>query len=103
MNKLQRKKQIQEHALELSPTPFRRARTRTLIQLGGLVEKAGLTDFFDLPLGADLQKEHNLEKSVAAFMGALVILSNDLQAGEYSRVLLEIKGLKALANRAHEI
>ena len=29
-------------------TPYRKARTRTLIQLGGLIEKSGLLENFDI-------------------------------------------------------
>ncbi len=43
----------------------RRARTRTLIQLGGLVEKSGLMDVLGLEMGQDLQKDPNLFSKVA--------------------------------------
>lgn len=33
----------------------RKARTRTLIQLGGLVQKSGLTEHFNITMGDDLQ------------------------------------------------
>jgi len=33
----------------------RNARTRTLIQLGGILVKSGLVDHVGIPLGADLQ------------------------------------------------
>jgi hypothetical protein len=43
----------------------RAARTRTLIQLGGLMVKSGLVDKMSLRLGEDLQK--NPEQSQHAF------------------------------------
>ena len=43
----------------------RRARTRTLIQLGGLVEKSGLMDVLGLEMGQDLQKDPTLFSKVA--------------------------------------
>ena len=40
----------------------RARRTRTIIQLGGLVIKSGLTVKLDIPIGEDLQK-HHLDKA----------------------------------------
>ena len=33
----------------------KKARTRTLIQLGGILVKSGLVDYLGIPLGVDLQ------------------------------------------------
>ena len=50
---------------------FRKARTRTMIQLGGLVDKAGLTSMFEIEPGDDLQSDiHELDKA-AALLGFL--------------------------------
>ena len=73
-------------------TPFRKARTRTLIQLGGLIEKAGLLEEFGIMLGADLQKDPELKDPVAGLFGALLDLKNSLQAQELSLTLLKLKG-----------
>lgn len=48
----------------------RKARTRTLIQLGGLVQKSGLMDAFLIKEGDDLQEYKNLEKA-AQLLGFL--------------------------------
>lgn len=48
----------------------RRARTRTLIQLGGLVEKSGLMEVLEIEMGQDLQKDPNLFSKVA-ILGAI--------------------------------
>jgi len=75
----------------------RRARTRTLIQLGGLVDKAGLTTFFNLTLGQDLQQEITLSTDVATLMGALLHLKYTLEEDEtLSLTLFEVRGKKAL-------
>jgi len=50
----------------------RRARTRTLIQLGGLVEKAGLSKLFDIKLGSDLQLETTESAKAATLLGLLL-------------------------------
>ncbi len=64
---------------------FRRARTRTLIQLGGLVEKAGLTDLFNLELGQDLQTEDENFDDVAALLGAFIDMKNSCDINNFSQ------------------
>ena len=50
---------------------FRKARTRTLIQLGGLVEKSGLLEPLNITPGDDLQKDVEHLESTAILTGAL--------------------------------
>ena len=50
---------------------FRKARTRTLIQLGGLVEKSGILEPLNIILGDDLQKDYEHQESTAILVGAL--------------------------------
>src|SRR5690349_5895003 len=50
----------------------RTARTRTLIQVGGLAEKAGLLDLLKIPVGADLQAgDEDCRRQAAVLLGAL--------------------------------
>ena len=53
----------------------RRARTRSLIQLGGLVNVSGISDFFDITLGDDLQGELVGNHKAARLLGALLELN----------------------------
>ena len=48
---------------------FRKARTRTLIQLGGLVEKSGLLEPLNITLGDDLQKDYEHLENTAILTG----------------------------------
>ena len=48
----------------------RARRTRTIIQLGGLVIKSGLAEKLAIPIGEDLQK-HHLDKA-AILLGFLI-------------------------------
>jgi hypothetical protein len=75
---------------------FRQARTRTLIQLGGLVEKTGLADHFDILLGADLQKDMEMKQPMAALVGALLELKRLLEEEQPSHSTLAEKGLRFL-------
>lgn len=52
-------------------TDERRSRTRTLIQLGGLVEKSGLMDALKIELGQDLQKDPEVFNGVAILSALL--------------------------------
>lgn len=59
LNRLRALRHTLQHKLDLSSRSERKARTRTLIQLGGLVHKCGLTERFGIALGEDLQLEVN--------------------------------------------
>ena len=50
---------------------------RTIIQLGGIVVKSGLLEFFDLKLGDRLQHDYLIRKNVNALFGALINVSNN--------------------------
>ncbi len=88
--------------MEIDHHGFRRARTRSLIQIGGLVEKAGLLDDFGLMLGADFQKDEEMKHPVSALMGALLELKAILKQEQYPLSLLSEKGMKYLATQPKE-
>lgn len=49
--------------MKLKKQAERKLRTRTLIQLGGLIQKSGVMDAFHITPGDDLQDYENLEKA----------------------------------------
>ncbi len=59
----------------------RKARTRTLIQLGGLVEKSGLLELLEINTGDDLQKDPECFEAASILMGAFAEI--------YSQLLLD--------------
>lgn len=71
---------------------FRKSRTRTLIQLGGLFEKSGLMESFDLQVGGDLQKDIHKKDQVFALLGGLSELKEMMQQSEFPIDLLAQKG-----------
>ena len=84
---------------DYNPAKLRKARTRTLIQLGGLVEKAGLLDLVELETGQDLQKDPKTFDAAATLMGALIslkeaFLSEEAQA---QKMIWKVQGKKELA------
>lgn len=71
---------------------FRKARTRTLIQLGGLFEKSGLMESFDLQVGDDLQKDIDKKDQIFALLGGLLELKEMMKQSEFHIDLLAQKG-----------
>jgi hypothetical protein len=63
------------HKLELISPTARKARTRTLIQVATLCEKAGVLKSFGIILGKDLQKDPEMQKPAAALFKEFVRLS----------------------------
>ncbi len=57
---------------------LRKAKTRTKIQLGGLLEKSGILDDLNLVPGDDLQRDPDCFDSAAILMGALCELRQHL-------------------------
>ena len=52
----------------------RQARTRSMIQLAGLIEKAGLVETFDITLWEGFQKSPEQKYHVAALYKGLTVL-----------------------------
>ncbi len=71
---------------------LRRARTRTLIQLGGLFEKAGLMETFDVKAGDNLQENLEKKENIFAILGGLLELQEMMRNQEFHIDLLAQKG-----------
>ncbi len=76
---------------------MRRARVKSLIEVGALVEKAGLLKTFDLPLGRDFQKDPELKMQVSALYKSLLFLNEMVASGEAHIPTWSEQGLAALA------
>ena len=63
------------HKLEITSPTAKKARTRTLIAVGSLCEKAGVLQSFGIVLGKDLQKDPEMKEPVAALFKEFVRLS----------------------------
>jgi hypothetical protein len=81
--------------LNHSSQEIRRARTRSLIQLGALVETAGLLETFEISLGTDLQKDPEAKLPVAALFKGLLELNRMVQSGDFYIPLMGEQGLAA--------
>ena len=72
---------------------LRRSRVHQFIQLGGLLQKAGLLETFEIPLGADLQKDLELKRPVAALFNALLELNELARSEDFHMQLYAERGL----------
>ncbi len=68
---------LRDQKARLSRSPSRSSRTRTLIQAGGLLAKAGWLELFSLTEGDDLQNVQNRPQA-ASLLGALLSLKSSL-------------------------
>lgn len=80
----------------LAANGFRKARTRTLIQLGGLIEKAGLFEAIGLIPGSDLQKDPLMQPIALSLLGALLEIKQDLQTDQVSLEMWKLKAQEFL-------
>ena len=77
---------------------MRRARTRALIQLGGLISKSGLLETFEISLGLDLQRDPEQKMQTAALFKGLVELNEMAQSDEVSLPIWGLQGLQLLGD-----
>ncbi|MDC0344935.1 conjugal transfer protein TraD [Alphaproteobacteria bacterium] len=75
---------------------LRKKRTRTLIQLGGLLEKSGILENLDIEVGADIQNDDGVSEKVAELYGNIIRMKKDLEDPDYSPTLYTQIGKKEL-------
>lgn len=97
ITKTEREKYKAMDALGQSSQSFRKARTRSLIQLGALIEKTELLETFHIELGRDLQKDIHMKEPVAALFKGLLVL-NEMAKSENVYPLWVNQGLEAFRN-----
>ncbi len=90
------------NSLNLTHHGMRRARTKSLIQIGALAEKAGLLETFDLPVGSDFQKDLELKLQISALYKGFLVLNDMMASGEAHLELWGHQGLAALAETKKE-
>ncbi len=90
------------NSLNLTHHGIRRARVKSLIQVGSLAEKAGLLETFDLPVGRDFQKDPELKLHISALFKGLLVLNEMVVTGEAHIPTWSEQGLAALAETKKE-
>jgi hypothetical protein len=87
---------------ETSSHAFRKARTRTLLQIGGLVAKSGLLETFEISLGLDLQRDPEQKHQVAALFKGMVELNEMAKSEDVHLPNWSIQGLQLLGEGNRE-
>jgi hypothetical protein len=78
MNRLRSQKMVIQNKLLLKSKAERKARTRTLIQVGSLVNMLGLLEMCNIQEGDDLQLDLTNHDKAATLLGMLVTLAQRL-------------------------
>ena len=94
IHKAERLKKMKQSITQTSSASQRRARTRSLVQLGGLFESAGTLDIFGIPLGVDLQKDATVKNNIAALFKGLLVLNKIATSKEVDLNLWTLQGLE---------
>lgn len=88
--------------MEKSQSSDRKARTRTLIQLGSLVSMSGLTSLLHIKEGEDLQYDIEAKDKAAMLLGAISeIIESDLLSSVIQQRWLD-KGIRLLKMRDYQ-
>jgi hypothetical protein len=99
LNRLRSQKSALQHNLKKHDNKQKKARTRTLIQLGGLFDLTPLLSICGIELGDDLQLE--CYDKAATLLGMLVNIANQLPENISSEKLSQFKtvGVKLLKQK----
>ena len=98
LNRLRTQQVVLERKVSKQQKSERRARTRTLIQLGGLVNMIGLTEMCGIVEGEDLQLDIPAQDKAATLLGMLVTLIEQLPPtlSDEQEKTFKQKGIRAL-------
>jgi hypothetical protein len=80
--------------LSLSSSAKRRARTRSFVQLGGLIEKSGLLEVFGIVLGEDLQQSPDMKLPVASLFKGFLTLKEMIESEDINLHVWGLQGLE---------
>ncbi len=103
LNRLLSQKAALENVMKLGDTSKRRARTRTLIQLGGLVSMSGLLDLVDIQEGDDLQLDIISQDKSAILLGMfLTFVDSHVSMSASEKDAFLKKGIRHMKLRAYK-
>lgn len=91
LNRLRSQKAALQHKMKKQEHRVRKTRTRTLIQIGGLLDITPLLTICGINLGDDLQLEH--PDKAATLLGILITAANQLPENISEDQLLQFKNI----------
>jgi Conjugal transfer protein TraD len=102
INRLQAQKAALENKLQTSSVAARKARTRTLIQLGGLMNLVALPNLCGINDGDNLQLDLEASDKAAVLLGMLVHLQDSLPPTLSDQLIASFKqkGIRMMKNQS---
>ena len=102
LNRLKAQRAAFENGLKLETKRERIKRTRTLIQLGGLLSVVKIPQRFDITLGDDLQTDIQNHEKAATLLGLLMTVVDQLPKtfSEAELTALKKKGISSMTTHA---
>ena len=102
INRLQSQKTTLENKLKSKNNALRKARTRTLIQMGGLINMLNLPSICGIDEGDDLQLNFETSDKAAILLGMLAHLEDSLPPTLSEQVISQFKqkGIRVIKNYA---
>ncbi len=100
INRLQSQKTVLENKLKIKNNSLRKARTRTLIQMGGLLNMLNLPNICGIDEGDDLQLNFEDSDKAAILLGMLAHLEDSLPPTLSAEVISSFKqkGIRVIKN-----
>ncbi len=100
INRLKSQKTVLENKLKTARRSHRKARTRILIQLGGLLNMLSLPSICGINQGDDLQTDFEASDKAAVLLGMLVHLEDSLPPTISDQVIKKFKqkGIRVIKN-----
>ena len=100
INRLQSQKATLENKLQATSKSLRKARTRTLIQMGGLLNMLNLPSICGINEGEDLQTDLEASDKAAVLLGMLTHLEDSLPSIIFDQVIEQFKqkGIRVIKN-----
>jgi hypothetical protein len=96
LNRLYAQKAALEHKQKRSENNYRKRRTRTLIQMGGLLELTPLPAFCNINIGDDLQRDK--PDNAATLLGILTKFADQLSENNEDMEKFKNVGIKLMKN-----
>ena len=102
INRLQSQKAALENKLKIKNNSLRKARTRTLIQMGGLINMLTLPSICGIDDGDDLQLDLENSDKAAVLLGMLAHLEDSLPPNLSEQMIGQFKqkGIRVIKNHA---
>ena len=100
INRLKSQKAVLENKLQATSKSLRKARTRTLIQMGGLINMLNLPSICGINEGEDLQTDFEASDKAAVLLGMLAHLEDSLPPTLSDQVIAQFKqkGIRVIKN-----